>query len=313
MKLFVSKGFVFICFLLVSACSKDKVESEYPDTGPAEYARQIQEKTDLVQRVLSNETFVLTPGLYETHVRYLDTLGRPMALYFLTIDLSVNPKLNLRAAAAANGADLYAKETVRDQLRYNQSDARTVLAAVNGDYWRVNAQEDDQTPIGQPYGLVYLNGTRYKEITRNGRYYFMALLNDREVVIGDKAYYGSVANRITDALGGRYLLLKDGREMPDELNLNRAVEPRTAVGTVSPHRVVFLVVDGRAADHSQGLNMRDLARVYRAIGVRDAINLDGGGSSTLLVRKEAAYELRNRPSDGSERRVANSWTVTLDN
>ena len=63
---------------------------------------------------------------------------------------------------------------------------------------------------------------------------------------------------------------------------------------VDGHAGVWLVtVDGRQRDHSLGMTFVELQRLARRIGLRDALNLDGGGSTTMVVRNEVV----NSPSD----------------
>jgi exopolysaccharide biosynthesis protein len=50
-----------------------------------------------------------------------------------------------------------------------------------------------------------------------------------------------------------------------------------------------------------------------AIGATDALNLDGGGSSTFVLKLGAKYATINRPSDGSDRAVDNAWMVMYKN
>lgn len=77
--------------------------------------------------------------------------------------------------------------------------------------------------------------------------------------------------------------------------------PRSALG-LRGQLVYLLVVDGRSP-RSRGATLVELATMLRALGARDAINLDGGGSSTLVL----AGEVMNRPSDnGVERKIPNA-------
>ncbi len=69
--------------------------------------------------------------------------------------------------------------------------------------------------------------------------------------------------------------------------------PRTAIGRLPDGRIVLIVVGGRQPYHSLGMTLLELAGTLRAIGVTDAMNLDGGGSSTLVVRGVVI----NLPSD----------------
>lgn len=80
-----------------------------------------------------------------------------------------------------------------------------------------------------------------------------------------------------------------------------AYNPRTGLGLSQDRRTLYVVVvDGRQ-DGSVGAGLDDLANLMRDLGAWDAVNLDGGGSSTLYVRGEGGVQ--NRPSDGRERTV----------
>lgn len=114
----------------------------------------------------------------------------------------------------------------------------------------------------------------------------------------------SDAGKIAVAVGGSEALLKDGRLQPVD---DTTLAPRTGVGLSADGKHLWLMtVDGRQAD-SRGMTEAELGRRLKALGADDAINLDGGGSSTLLARGEgeAAPSVRNAPSDGGERLVPN--------
>lgn len=107
------------------------------------------------------------------------------------------------------------------------------------------------------------------------------------------------------ALGGKYRLLRDGMVqagLPVEVGA-----PRTAVGFSAGGRVMYLVVTEGPRAGVPGLGLTQLAEFMRGLGVRDAVNLDDGGSTTIVARLpgHAGLALLNRPADGSERRVAN--------
>jgi exopolysaccharide biosynthesis protein len=110
------------------------------------------------------------------------------------------------------------------------------------------------------------------------------------------------------ALGG-YPVLSGGRPLPGLDNATSAV--RTAVGIADGgRRVLLLALDGTAAYRS-GLTIAEVAGTLQKLGSEDAFSLDGGGSSTLVVRKpgESAVSVRNHPSGGAERPVPNGIGV----
>lgn len=90
----------------------------------------------------------------------------------------------------------------------------------------------------------------------------------------------------------------------------RWLHPRTAVGIDRDARRLFLLVaDGRSR-RSAGLTLHQLAGQLRALGSDEALNLDGGGSSTMVAPDARGRTgVRNQPSDGRERRVPNALVV----
>jgi exopolysaccharide biosynthesis protein len=80
-----------------------------------------------------------------------------------------------------------------------------------------------------------------------------------------------------------------------------ARQPRTLAGVRDDGTLLLVTVDGRRPGWSAGMTLPEAARLMRSLGARDALNLDGGGSSAMTVRGEVV----NRPSDrGGERAVS---------
>lgn len=120
-----------------------------------------------------------------------------------------------------------------------------------------------------------------------------------------------------DAVGGFPLLVRDSALAPvlDSAHvraLGAVRHPRTAVGIGRDgRRLLLVVVDGRAPRYSAGMTLPELARLMLELGAQEALNLDGGGSSTMVVREAGGgVQVVNRPSDrGGERPVANAVGV----
>jgi len=102
---------------------------------------------------------------------------------------------------------------------------------------------------------------------------------------------------VADSIGGFPLLVHDGgvRARPCD-GLLCQLHPRTGVGLTSEGHVLFVVVDGRQED-SRGITLLEFARILRDLGAIDALNLDGGGSTTMVVKGSIV----NDPSGGFER------------
>ena len=111
------------------------------------------------------------------------------------------------------------------------------------------------------------------------------------------------------------LLVKDGKvniSMPESSSFVKTRSDRTAIAVDATGKKVFLVtVDGRQSGYSNGASLTNLASYLISKGAKYAINLDGGGSTTMVVRQpgEEAPILANRPSEGSERRVSATLQV----
>ncbi len=107
-------------------------------------------------------------------------------------------------------------------------------------------------------------------------------------------------SKIEQLIGGNTWLVQNGIANPD----NGDRHPRTAVGFNEDSTMFFMfVVDGRQPGLSVGMSYKELGDYMKTWGVHQGLNLDGGGSSTMVVRGVIV----NSPSDiGGERSVANS-------
>jgi exopolysaccharide biosynthesis protein len=138
----------------------------------------------------------------------------------------------------------------------------------------------------------------------------------RSLTIGD-FFVGIYSDSLPDywrkcptILGAGPRLLKNGEifttEKEEEFRPDvLARGPRTAFGVDKDGHWIFLVCDGREKEYSAGLSIPELALEMKNAGAVDALCMDGGGSSTLVVNNEVI----NRPSDGAERKVPNAILV----
>jgi phosphodiester glycosidase len=110
---------------------------------------------------------------------------------------------------------------------------------------------------------------------------------------------------VGDAIGGGPVLVKEGVPV---FRANEAFttaqlaprHPRTAVGQLADGRIVMVVVDGRQAGYSVGMTTFEMAQTMIRFGAMRAMQLDGGGSSTIAFDGTVL----NRPSDGRERPIS---------
>ncbi len=169
---------------------------------------------------------------------------------------------------------------------------------------------------GTPLGLIIADG-RLKSLPIMART-AMGITRDGRILI-DNVSVDTAGNLIPDwlgegvvyAVGGGPRLVRDG-----EVNVTSGEEqfkadvatgraPRTAVGVTDDGKLLLVAVTGRQAYHSIGVTLEELANITLELGAKDAMNLDGGGSSTMVVRDY----VMNTPSDGRERKVADAILV----
>jgi len=115
--------------------------------------------------------------------------------------------------------------------------------------------------------------------------------------------WAGYASYAYNAISGSKQLLVNGQRGNFTDDLPPA--PRTALGwNANASKLLLFVVDGRQTQ-SMGLTLGELSSLLRYYGATDAINLDGGGSTAMVVNRNGVQTLVNNPSDGLERQVAN--------
>lgn len=96
------------------------------------------------------------------------------------------------------------------------------------------------------------------------------------------------------------MLMFDGKDARlDENSFNRNRHPRSAVATKGK-KVYLITADGRSAEYAQGVSLWEFTAIMHYLGVDNAINLDGGGSTTLYAEGEEGNGIINHPSDNKK-------------
>ena len=141
---------------------------------------------------------------------------------------------------------------------------------------------------------------------------FVAGLHTGDIVELDNAIFTPDGERIypTQCVSGNPKNVGGGLKLDTEGERGDAVDrhPRTGIGiSADGNKIIMMVVDGRGV--SVGVTTGMLADIMMHAGAAEALNLDGGGSSTLYTR---ALGIRNRPSDGQERAVGNGIFAAVE-
>lgn len=165
---------------------------------------------------------------------------------------------------------------------------------------------------GRPSGAFIMSGTPINEPT--GTTFWIDAIGDAHITDAQKCNAALAEGNVLEAVASFGDIFVDGHARSDLDNSTRA--SRTAIGIKADGTVVMFMVDGRQAPYSVGMTMAEVAASMEDLGCVQAINLDGGGSSTFATQREgepesstAGLTLRCRPSDGYERKVSNTIMV----
>lgn len=131
--------------------------------------------------------------------------------------------------------------------------------------------------------------------------------------ISGTAIYPGLPNaaHLQSAASGGVVLMRNGKYGDNEIYTDTSRNPRTAAAISADRRTLYLmVVDGRSTA-SVGMTYKEMADLFMHMGMFEALNLDGGGSTTLAIRQPDGRSIKvlNTPSDGAERYVADGVGV----
>lgn len=167
---------------------------------------------------------------------------------------------------------------------------------------------------GRPSGAFIMSGTVINEPT--GTTFWIDKDGKARITSAQECKDALAAGNVLEAVAGfGGDIFEDGHARSDLDNSTRS--SRTAIGIKADGTVVMMMVDGRQAPYSVGMTMAEVGATMESLGCVQAVNLDGGGSSTFATQREgependtsAGLTLRCRPSDGYERKVSNTIMV----
>jgi len=252
----------------------------------------------------------LFEGVRLIHVR--KEAPEPLSYFLVSIDLAA-PGLRFTTTAPNGDAprDTWT-ETTRDFVG-----STGAQLGINASFFSY-----DNEPHTDVLGLAVSDGVKYSPWSR-GLPYGVNFSKDNAVTFIEPAspaptgYESRPSVPLYNAVAGNLRIVRDGKNttVPEGKR-----HPRTAVGLTKDNTLLLLVVDGRHPEYSVGMTAHELAETLLRHGARDAINLDGGGSSTLVVADPEPrvvnvplpFDLPEGaavPERGIERKVGNNIAV----
>ncbi len=243
----------------------------------------------------------------------------PFAIHVLDVRLD-----RCYSAVAVKGAAGAVGRAKTSDLLRDLAKGRAVIGGVNADFFLF-------TPPGVPTGLLVSAGRVVTPPSAQPAFAVDSMGRPRiatfsvrgggTFVVDDPALarVSLAPFHPLESVGGRPLLAADSViagqvDTEGQAGFAASRHPRTAVGIAADgRRLLLVVVDGRQRPYSDGMTLRELANLMLALGAPDAINLDGGGSTTLVFADPDSgglLRIANRPSDpAGERPVGDALAI----
>lgn len=254
----------------------------------------------------------LFPGV--TYLRMVRQSPRAMVIHLVKVDLRT-PGLSFLVTPGDPEAELSleARTTSEFLKEFNAQ------VAINGDGftpWYTRGLLDYYPHSGdpvEPVGMAASRGVVYAEFTDAEPVLYISRQN--------QARFRSPPGKVYNAISGNLMLVEQGEGVVGQSGTaaeNDQPQPRSAVGLDRRSRTLFLVVvDGRQPGYSEGATLAELAEILVQAGAYTAMNLDGGGSSTLVMEGgNGNARLLNSPIHGRlpgvERPVGNHLGIFIE-
>lgn len=301
--------------LLAMGCEETPIQPEYPEADPVtKVGKALVKNTDMIASIYKDSSYVLTPGLTVTELFYLGSHGKTMKTWFFEVDLT-QEKLTIENITSGNRPlGMGGSEALTTMIRRVDAPDNFVWGGTNTDF--------GSSTTGTQ-GIFHHDGEckrgEFTDKPERPRSFFY-LTKDKKAYTAEASEYSEIAAtvEIEEAFSGSSQVLRGGEVPNIPVNDLSDIHPRTAVGCTKDGSVVwFMVVDGRRYTWSNGMYLEEIGEVFKALGCDSAINLDGGGSSTFVVRTKPGHEdddrfrVLNWPNDngGQERALYNGMAI----
>lgn len=240
----------------------------------------------------------------------------PKRIWILQVDLN-NPKTKVRVSPAGPDPDADGPWQTTLMPASKVAEREGFDVAVNASFFSAkNTKDAEGKASGYKEGIwasavgwTMTDGKRWSD----GKDEWPVLWIDSS----NRAHITSTKEVSKDAqqiVAGNAFVMKAGESLVPDKGMMIVRHPRTAVGVDKTGKLLtILTVDGRQPGKSVGMTGQEILDEMKKYDVTTAMNLDGGGSTTLVERDKSDGKLKvlNTPSDGRERAVADVIGVSV--
>lgn len=231
---------------------------------------------------------VAEPFVGVRHIQQVVNVPRPLFVNVLEIDLSA-PGLSFRLTPQVEGL-ANGDETVTQTTRAFVEQENAQLG-INAHFFRLE-HHSQQRPTNN-ISLAASDGDAYSPWQGGLNYGFNIGPDNVATYIEPGASGGTSTDpnvQLYNAFAGNFQIVADGQaatqgDIPRDPGTGhmRDVHPRTAVGLTADNKLLLVTVDGRQSVFSEGVYLDELGSLMQRLGATQAVNLDGGGSTTMVT------------------------------
>lgn len=162
---------------------------------------------------------------------------------------------------------------------------------------------------GEPTGIVIQDGKVIWDATKTGYSGGIAgFTKDNKLVLTKGTAEEAIKAGVEDAVEFGPFLIVNGKAAEIKGNGGWGVAPRTVLAQRKDGIVLFVVIDGRQPGYSLGISMNELTKLLQRYKAHNAVNLDGGASSSIAIGNETITKPCGYSATG-ERRIPNAWVL----
>ena len=286
--------------------------TDYPQTEAGKILKS--ELVPSIVDVVWDTTYTVANGLQYYQMAIVTDRNEKMDLYLLKADPSKDVDVRVAWSNECTPS-LWVRQTPAQMAAHMDSPTKPVYAIVNADFC------ENRIPI-RPRGPMHCDGKiladsysidpRFQQQALS----YVGVTYEGKMVIGHNRDYPAAQKTLKECTGAGVILIEDSQIQGGYVVSDKGRDPRTALGYTSDNIVWILAVDGRHKG-TEGMTYLETAHVFHGLGCISAVNLDGGGSTQMLVKDPQSGEINmcNWPSDptnglgGRERPRLNGWVI----